>query len=74
MKQIDLREGARRQHRAVSLYTVIQCWVRGLVGVLFRRNHLLRLLGLDRFKETRVDWLREDLRELFPHQEIFISG
>lgn len=73
-KQIDLREGARRQDRTIALFACLQCWVRGLDGLFFRRNHLLRLLGLKRFKETQVDWLQEDLRELFPHQTVYISN
>lgn len=71
MKQIDLREGARRQHRAVSLFAVIQCWIRGLDGVAFQRTALERLLGLERFKRTRVKWIEEDLKEFFPHQATF---
>jgi hypothetical protein len=71
MKQIDLREGARRQHRAVGLFAVIHCWLRGLDGLAFQRRQLERLLGLERFKGTRVEWLREDFREFFPHQEVF---
>lgn len=69
MKQIDIREGARRQHRTVGLFTMIQCWVRGIDGVAFNRVHLERLLGLERFKQTRIDWLKEDIKELFPYQE-----
>jgi len=71
MKQIDLREGARRQHRAVALFALIQCWIRGLDGLVFTRTDLERLLGLKRFKRTRVEWLQEDLKELFPHQEVY---
>lgn len=74
MKQIDLREGARRQHRAVSLFAVIQCWMRGLDGVAFRRGELERLLGLVRFKRTRVEWMEADFREFFPHQMTFWSS
>jgi hypothetical protein len=71
MKQIDLREGARRQHRAVSLFAVIQCWTHGLDGVAFERGVLERLLGLERFKATRVKWLEEDLKEFFPYQQTY---
>jgi hypothetical protein len=70
LKQIDLREGAKRQHRAIALFAVIQCWLRELDGVAFRRRDLERLLGLERFKETRIDWLMEDLKEMFPHQKV----
>lgn len=71
MKQIDLREGARRQHRAVALFAVVQCWLRDLDGVVFNRQHLARLLGLKRFKKTRVDWMKEDFEELFPFQRVY---
>ncbi len=70
MKQIDVREGARRQHRAISLFTAIQCWLKQIDGVALQRHHLERLLGLERFKKTRIKWLQEDLKELFPYQEI----
>lgn len=71
MKQIDLREGARRQHRTAALFAVIQCWLRNLDGLVFSRQHLERLIGLERFKGTRVKWLREDLSEFFPYQEVY---
>lgn len=71
MKQIDLREGARRQHRAAAVFAVIQCWLRGLDGVVFERNHLERVLGLERFKKTRVTWLGADLKDFFPFQSVY---
>lgn len=71
MKQIDTREGARRQHRTASLFAVLQCWLRNLDGLAFDRDHLERLIGLQRFKRARVDWLQEDLKEFFPHQVVF---
>ncbi len=71
MKQIDLREGARRQHRSVALFAVVQCWLRNLDGLVFDREHLDRLVGLRQFKGARVDWLLEDFREFFQHVEIF---
>jgi hypothetical protein len=70
MKQIDLREGARRQHRVVALFALVQCWLRNLDGVVFERRHLERLLGLERFKGTRITWLQADLKELFPHRRV----
>ena len=71
MKQIDVREGARRQHRAAALFAVIQCWLRNLDGLVLLRRDLERLLGLERFKGTRVEWLQEDLKDFFPHQSAF---
>jgi hypothetical protein len=74
VKQIDLREGARRQHRTVALFAVIQCWIRGLDGVCFQRDHLERLVGVERFKGTRVDRLRQDSKDAFPHQRLLVFG
>ena len=71
MKQIDLREGARRQHRAISLFAVIQCWIHNVDGVAFERPHLERLIGLERFRESRIEWLQTDLKEFFPYQKAY---
>ena len=73
MKQIDLREGARRQHRPIALFAVLQCWLDGLDGVVFQRHQLERLLGLERFRSTRVDWMQEDFKEFFPYSETYYS-
>jgi hypothetical protein len=46
-----------------------------LDGLALSRRHLERLLGLERFKGTRVDWLLEDLKDFFPYQETYwITG
>ena len=74
MKQIDLREGARRQHRAVALFATLQCWTRGLDGVCFQREHLSRLIGLTRFKGKRIEWLKKDFSEFFGFHELCVSG
>jgi hypothetical protein len=71
VKQIDLREGAKRQHRAVALFALLQCWMRNLDGIVFDRPHLERLLGLERFKGKRIDWIKEDFKELFPFREVY---
>ncbi|MDD2714721.1 MAG: hypothetical protein PHW04_02380 [Candidatus Wallbacteria bacterium] len=73
MKQIDVREGARRQHRTISLFAVIQCWIRGLDGVAFTRQSLQRLIGLIRFKGKREVWFKEDFKEFFPHIKTYYS-
>jgi hypothetical protein len=74
MKQIEVREGARRQHRTIALFSIIQCWVNKTDGLVFTRNQLLRLLGLERFKRTRVIWLKKHLKELFPYQRTLPLG
>jgi len=71
VKQIDVREGARRQHRAVALFTILQCWLRNLDGIVLDRPHLERLLGLRRFKGTRISLKEADFKEFFPFQEVY---
>lgn len=73
MRQIDIREGARRQHRGISLFAMIQCWSRGLDGIAFERSSLERLLGLERFKETRMDWMIEDFSDIFPYHKKYYT-
>jgi hypothetical protein len=50
-------------------YLAMQAWVRGLECIVLQRRDLEYFLGLKRFKSTRVQWLREDLKPWFPHQE-----
>lgn len=69
MIQIDTREGARRRHRVIGLFAAIQCWTKGIDGVVFKRYQLERLLGMQRFKQPRRDWLIGDLREYFEYRQ-----
>jgi hypothetical protein len=63
------REACRRQHGMLGQYLAMQAWVRGLECIVLQRRDLEYFLGLERFKSTRVQWLREDLTPWFPHQE-----
>jgi hypothetical protein len=74
MKQVEVREGARRQHRAIALFAAIQCWVNKTDGVIFTRAQLLRLLGLQQFKDARVKWMKLDFRPLFEHRRTLPLG
>ena len=79
MKQQRHRQGEseRRQHRAFALFTVIHCWMHDLDGVVFKKQHLLRILGLEKVIKTttRLEWLKEDLRDFFPYvQEVMRAG
>jgi hypothetical protein len=62
---LDIREGARRQHRKIAILCMMQCWLRGLDGIEITREDLQRLLGLEKFKQSRVDWIEEDFRDFF---------
>ena len=71
MTQNAAREVARRQHRTVALFAVLQCWIRGLDGrrvdgVCLQRCHFERLTGTRKFEESRKEWLKQDFRDLFP--------
>jgi len=67
MQHIDAREGARRQHRVIALFAVLQCWIRKLDGVVLNKSHLERLIGLKRIKRNRIRWFLEDVSEFFPY-------
>jgi hypothetical protein len=53
------------------LFAALQCWLKDLDGVVFDRPHLERLLGLERFRGTRVSWIQADFRKFFPYQEVY---
>lgn len=74
MNQIDTREGAKRRHRVIGLFAVIQCWIKGLDGVVFQRSQLERLLGMQRFKKPRKDWLIGNLREYFEYRQPLVDS
>jgi hypothetical protein len=71
VKQINDREGAKRQHRAIALFAVLQCWMRNLDGIVLDRRHLERLLGLERFRDKRMKWIEADFKDFFPTVEIY---
>lgn len=64
----DNRVIARCEHRTISLFFAVQCWVNDWDGIRVGRDQLEHLLELKRFKSIRVEWMKEDFRELFPYQ------
>lgn len=74
MKQSDNREVARRQHRSIALFAVIQCWLRNLDGLVIDRKYLERLTGIDRFTQTRIEWLQKDFYEFFKFRKVIPVG
>ena len=62
------REQARCEHRRISLFCAIQCWLNGWDGIRVSRDQLEQLLALERFKSSRVEWMKRDFWELFPYQ------
>ena len=65
--KVDARESARRQHRKIALFCVIYSWLRNADGVYLPYNMLNRLIGLERIKKDRIDWIKEDFGEYFPY-------
>jgi len=69
MTQEKLRECARRQNRAVSLFCIVQCWLHGWDGITIRRDCFKQFFGLQKFKNSRLEWISADLKEFFPHHK-----
>lgn len=67
MDQIETREGARRQHRCIAMFCALYCWNHDKKAVFVQKDYLLRFLGLERLREKRMDWLKEDVGGYFPY-------
>ena len=67
MDQLEIREGARRQHRGLAMFCVLYCWHHNKKAVFVRKELLLHYLGLERMKGTRYEWIIEDIADYFPH-------
>ncbi len=62
------RAACRRQHRVIANYLALTAWLRGVDCVVLVRADLQKFLGLERFKGSRVQWLRADIKPWFPYQ------
>jgi hypothetical protein len=62
------RESCRRDHRIIGQSLAVQAWLRGLDCIVLVREDLEAFLGLERFKSTRIRWLKEDLKPWFQYQ------
>ncbi|MFI8609316.1 hypothetical protein ACIGFL_13475 [Pseudomonas sp. NPDC077649] len=67
MDQLEIREGARRQHRGLAMFCVLYCWHHNKKAVFVRKELLLHYLGLERMKGTRYEWITEDVAAYFPY-------
>jgi hypothetical protein len=63
------RDACKRHHRVIANYLAVEAWSRGLDCIALDRDDLEKLLGLKRFKSTRVAWMQKDLAPWFPHQQ-----
>lgn len=60
------RDAQARLHRLLGSYLAIVAWKSGCDCIILERDKLLPFLGLEKMKNARIDWLKEDLRSLFP--------
>lgn len=69
MTSEKLRECARRQNRAISLFCIVQCWLHGWDGITIRRDFFEQFLRREHFKNSRLEWISSDLKEFFPYHK-----
>ena len=68
------REACQKEHRLIGHYLAVQAWVRGLDCIVLVRHDLEALLGLKRFRSTRIQWLSDDLKPWFPFQHKYYNS
>jgi hypothetical protein len=68
------RELCRRQHRLLGHYLALYAWVKNLDCVALSRQHLQSFLGIERFKTSRLEWLKEDIKPWFSFTTDFWRG
>jgi len=63
------RETQLRLHRVLGAYLAMKSWKNGIDCVILERDTLLSFLEIERMRNARIDWLKEDLKYLFkyPH-------
>jgi transcriptional regulator with XRE-family HTH domain len=64
------RELARQKHRRFAIFAMLQCWANNWTTIVAAREPVERLLGLDRFKGKRREWMKEDFEEVFPYVRV----
>jgi len=71
IKKEPLKLSWRRQNRLLGNYLAGRAWVLGLDCIALDRPVLETYLDLAKFRETRLEQLRKDLKPWFPFQETF---
>ncbi|WP_368165533.1 hypothetical protein [Aeromonas sp. R6-2] len=61
------RETQARLHRVLGAYLSLLAWKEGVDCVVIERESLLSFLELERMRNARIDWLKEDLKYLFKY-------
>lgn len=72
--EITYRETHRRSHRILGMFLALRAWHMGVDCVAVNRVSLLRFLELERMRDQRVDWIRDDIKDLFPHVWTTVSS
>lgn len=68
------RESQRRSHKLLGVYLSLWAWKNGVDAVIVTREQLLPFLGLERMKDKRVDWLKEDVKPYFKAAWVTVSA
>ena len=61
------RDSCQRLHRVIGNFFAVKAWCRGADCVVLDRKVLNELLSLERIKEVRIEWMRQDIKRWFPH-------
>ena len=67
MEQIEIREGAKRQHRCFAMFCALYCWNHDKKIVHVKKEQFLYYLGLERLRKKRMEWFIEDGGSYFPY-------
>ena len=66
------RDACRRSHRILGAYLAMWAWKKRVDCVALDRAQSLRHLSLEAMREVRLEWLDEDIKDLFPYQEVLV--
>ena len=56
----------RRQHRLIALYSVIQCWMKGVDGLVLTHSDLIKILNITRLEWSHISQFAANMHEFFP--------
>src|SRR5688572_30564009 len=65
--QETYREAHRRRHRLLGSYLALSAWTKGVDCVVIQRDELLGFLELQTMQDTRIAWVKQDIKSLFPY-------
>lgn len=68
------RDAYRRQHRLLGCYLALDAWMRCIDCVVLSRDQLLPFLGLKHMQNKRITWLKNDVRDFFPHHFVTVTS